>query len=111
MIELVKGNPGYKKYAGEPIYTSIFNLYEFFYSVLLEFGEKKATEELAGLNANKIEISDLDIAEASKFRLKNRAKKLSYADALGYEIAKSRKLVFLTDDMQFEKMQNVEYVK
>ncbi|MFH1391955.1 MAG: PIN domain-containing protein [Candidatus Diapherotrites archaeon] len=111
LIELVKGNPVYADYAGKPIYTSIFNLYEFFYSVLAEFGEKKARKETQSLNANIISLNLKDIAQASKFRFENRKKKLSYAGALGYVLAKSRDLVFLTGDMQFEKMKNVEYVK
>ena len=72
LVELVEGNPSYAKYTGEPIYTSVFNLYEFFYSVLSEFGEKKARKETRGLNANLVEFGVEDIADASKFRFRNR---------------------------------------
>lgn len=111
MIEIVKGNTNYERYVQEPAYATIFQLYEFYYSILAEFGENAAKEKIEKLNAVKIEVSEIDIAQASKFKLKNKAKKLSYADALGYEIAKSRKLKFLTGDRQFAGMENVEFVK
>ncbi len=111
LIEFNKGNPEYQKYSKETIHTTILNLYEFFYSALAEFGEEKAKEAMSKLNAVKVDISESDVVQASKFRLSNKQKKLSYADALGYEIARSNKLKFLTGDMQFRTLENVEYVK
>ncbi len=111
LVEFNKGNPDYEKYSAESIHTTMLNLYEFFYSILKQTGEEKAKQAMSKLNAIKIEITENDIVQASKFRFKHRAKKLSYADALGYEIARSRKLRFLTGDTQFAKMENVEHVK
>ena len=111
LVEFNKGNEDYRQYFGLPIYTSIFNLYEFFYSVLAQHGEEKARQATSKLNANLVPLEIEDIVRASKFRLKHKGKKLSYADALGYETARHRKLIFLTGDMQFKEMKNVEYVK
>ena len=36
---------------------------------------------------------------------------MSYVDALGYAIAMRRKVKFLTGDMAFERLPNVEYAK
>jgi hypothetical protein len=48
-----------------------------------------------------------------KFRLKMKKKKkaLSYVDALGYTIANRMKIRFLTGDIAFEDVPNVEYVR
>jgi len=51
--------------------------------------------------------------EAMKFRLKmkRKMKDLSYVDALGYQIANRMNIPFLTGDMAFEGVSNVEFVK
>ena len=57
---------------------------------------------------------DIDIAtikEANEFRLLNKSRKLSYADCIGYIIARRYGLKFLTGDKQFSDMPNVEFVK
>ncbi|MBI4210777.1 MAG: PIN domain-containing protein [Candidatus Diapherotrites archaeon] len=111
LIEKNKGSQNYEKYSGEPVMTSVFHLYEFFYSALGEFEESKSREAMGRLGANKIEVLDRDIIEASKFRRQNRQKRLSYADCMGYILAKRIGAKFLTGDKEFRGMENVEFVK
>ena len=111
IIEMGKGNRNYERFQSETIYTTVFNLAEFFYSALSEHGEGTARAKLAELNADKIEIHDEDIVQACKLRLENKKKNLSYADCMGYVVAKRNSLLFLTGDRQFEGMENVEFVK
>ncbi len=58
-------------------------------------------------------FSDDDIKEAMKMRLRLKAGKtsLSYADALGYHLAKKLGMKFLTGDDAFKHLPNVEFVK
>ena len=111
MIEIVKGNNNYSKFVEEETNTSIFQIAELFYSLLKDNGEIIAKSTLHNFNLNSVEVTEADIIDACKFRLKHKTKKLSYADCIGYIIAKNNKMKFLTGDKQFEKMNNVEYIK
>lgn len=111
LIEIFKGNLNYKKFAEYKIYTSLMNFYEFYYSSLKEFNEKIAEEWKDKLDLVFIDITEKDVIEASKFRLKNIKEKLSYIDCLGYALALNNKIKFLTGDLKFENVVNVEFVK
>ena len=111
MIEGGKGNPNYAQYEGKQVNASVYNKTEFFYSVLLEKGEKLATEKMNQLNISLLDVKDEDIIEACKFKLKHKAKKLSYADCIGYTLARRNNMKFLTGHNQFKGMENVEFVK
>ena len=111
LIEIFKGNPNYKKFEDNRIYTSIMNFYEFFYALLKEFTEKKAEDLKNKLDLIFIDITEEDVIEASKFRLKNIKEKLSFIDCLGYALALNNNLKFLTGDERFENKKNVEFVK
>ena len=97
LIEIFRGNPNYKEFENSTIYTSIMNFYEFYYSVLKEFNEKTAEYWKGKLNLIFIEITEEEIIEASKFRLKNIKDKLSFIDCLGYVMAMNNKLKFLLE--------------
>ncbi|MFH1586831.1 MAG: PIN domain-containing protein [Candidatus Diapherotrites archaeon] len=111
LIEIAKGNENYKPYKSEPVFTSIFQLYEFSYSVVSSEGEEKASGEIKKVNANLIEVTEKDIIAASKFRFDKRKQKLSYADCIGYVLAKKHGIKFLTGDKEFRNLGNVEFVK
>ena len=111
MIEIIRGNDNYKKYLRENVYTSLFHLYEFYFSILRDFGADIAKEYFLQFRDKFIEITDSDIFEASGFKSEHIKKKLSYADCLGYAMAKERGMKFLTGDNAFESIENVEYVK
>ncbi len=111
IIEMGKGNANYEKFRQETVYTTVFNLAEFFYSALSEYGGQTARAKLLELNPDRIEVLDEDIADACKLRFENKKKKLSYADCIGYAVAKRNNLLFLTGDKEFEGLENVEFVK
>ena len=110
-IEILNGNPNYTKYKTTEIVTSKFNLIELYYIILLRFNKEKADEIYDQLLKYVIYVDDFTIKEAMVFRAKNKSKKLSYIDCIGYIIAKMNNLRFLTGDKQFEKIDNVEFVK
>ena len=46
-----------------------------------------------------------------RLNLQNRGLNVSYADALGYHLSMKLKVKFLTGDLIFKGLENVEYVQ
>ena len=110
IYELISQNPSYDKFDNQRVFTSKLNLMELFYGlgkVHLQFADKfyeffkNAVEE----------INDEIIKDAMIFRIKNKKKKLSYADCIGYTIARKNGCKFVTGDNQFKEIEGVEFVK
>lgn len=111
LIELVKANPKYIPYLDSQVTITIFNLVEFTYSILQDYGENKAKEFCLKFKECVIDIDENIILEALKFRKEHHRRDLSYADCIGYICAKRFDLLFLTGDEQFRDLPNVEFVK
>ena len=112
IIEYLNGNPVYKKYFVKfDGMTTLYNVMEVYYSVLREEGEEKASKVLELLKPIVVYPTFDDVENSMKFRLKHKEKKLSYADCLGYIIAKKNKIKFLTGDEGFRNIKKVEFVK
>lgn len=110
--ELIKGNPNYKKYEkGLSVITTKLNLMELHYGLLRDEGKDVAENYFNKFLEFCIEIEDEIIKEANEFKLKNYKRELSYIDCIGYIIARKHNAKFLTGDIQFEKMENVEFVR
>jgi predicted nucleic acid-binding protein len=111
LYEIASGSESYKKYWGSETATSIFNITEIYYAFLREFGEQFADERTLPLFLNTLPVQALTIKEAMKFRLKHKKSNLSYADCIGYQLAKENNFRFLTGDKEFKGLSNVEFVK
>ena len=111
IIEIANGNPEYIKYLKEKLFTSLYNLYELYFNLLKNYDEDIARKIFYQFKANVIQIRDEHIFKASKFKLNNIKKGLSYVDCLGYIMSLEYKLKFLTGDKEFENLKNVEFVK
>lgn len=111
IIEIIKGNKNYSKFLNSNLHTSFLNLYELYYILLKDYGEVIAEKYFYRFKQNVVKIDDFSIFEASKFKLANNRRSLSYVDALGYAISLNRKILFLTGDKEFKDMKNVEFVK
>lgn len=111
MFEIAKGNEAYKPYLELQAATTKWNLLELYYTILIKFGREKAEFEYDKFAPYAIEFDDDTVKEAGIFRAQNPGRRLSYADCLGYTIAKRLEIPFLTGDQQFENMENVEYIK
>ncbi|MBI4167531.1 MAG: PIN domain-containing protein [Candidatus Aenigmarchaeota archaeon] len=111
MFEIINGNLGYVKYLTYEFSTSLQNLYELYHNLLKTNGEDFAKNCFKRFRQFAIQISDDHIFNASKFRLENSRLNLSYVDALGYAIAKEEGMKFLTGDIAFRKLDNVEFVR
>ena len=111
LVEIVKGNENYKKYADLTFTTTTLNLSEFYFFLLSHLSEDKADETLKKFNFSFLEISEEAAKEAAKFRKKNYKRKLSYADCAGYILSKKVGFLFLTGDEFFENVENVEFAR
>ncbi len=109
--ELFAGNEGYKKFEKEAaLITTRLNLMEFYYT-LLRLNSENVDQYYDRMLRFAVEIADDTIKKAMKFRLRNKAKDLSYVDAVGYILAMEKNVKFVTGDQQFKDMENVEFIK
>jgi len=114
LIEYLRGNARFSHYIeGEEWSTSLFNLLELYYAVLRDNGEDAADAAYAGFRRRVAEITDDDVREGMRLRLRQRAKKLdlSYADAIGYAVSVRLKSAFLTGDSAFADLPGVRFVR
>jgi uncharacterized protein len=95
-FEVLNGNPGYSEYLKGKIVTTRLNLLELHYCLLRHLC---------------IEYGDTTIKKASILKNNLKKRRLSYIDCIGYVIAKTLNIKFLTGDKQFEDLENVEFVK
>ena len=111
LIEIVKGNPSYKKYAEAQGYTSLLNLYELYFLLLRDRGEAVAKMYSNLFKQIRLAVKDEHIFAASAFKVVHNKLGISYADALGYAMASAESMQFLTGDSEFKGRANVEFVK
>ena len=109
LFEIIYGGKKYDKYAKSGGITTILNLAELNYGLKKEHNAETADKITEKYSNAIIEITLNDVKEAMTLKLSN--KKLSIPDAIGYVIAKNKKIKFLTGDEGFKEMKNVEFVK
>ena len=109
LFEIVKGNEKYIPYARASGVTTIFNIAEFNYNLKKELPKKESDMLSDSFRSKTIKVFWQDIKEAMDLKIKH--KHLSIPDAIGYTIAKRLSIKFLTGDSDFEKFENVEFVK
>jgi len=111
IIEVLGENPAYRQYSSEKFNTTSLNLAEVYYAYLLRGKEKQLLELFEEMDFNLIPFSTVEAFSAMQFRFDNKKRNLSFIDALGYTLAKSLGLPFLTGDKQFREIGGVEWVK
>ena len=108
-FEIIRGNPKYKQYLEVRIITTLFNLAELNYNLKKEKDKKIADDYIDKYSKFIVEVTIEDVKKAMD--LKTMHKNLSIPDAIGYTVAKRLDIKFLTDDKDFEGMENVEFIK
>jgi len=111
IVEIIKGNKNYEPFIRADIITTKLNIFEVYYGLLRDVGEKEAEEFLKKYYQFIINFDENMIRESSKFKLNNRKRNLSMVDCIGYILAKKIDIKFLTGDKEFENLPNVEFVK
>jgi len=110
IIEIIKGNPNYKPYLDQEMIINKFIFAELSY-ILLREKYPNADNYLDKYTKFIVSIKPSTIKEAMKFRLENKKKNLSMTDCISYFMAKELGIRFLTGDKEFEKIDNVEFIK
>ena len=111
IIEVIKGNPNYSRFSDKTIVTSINNVVEVYYHFLKELGEDMANKIINSIEFVLVDISISTAVKSCIFRYKYKKRKMSYIDCIGYMVAVSNNLLFLTGDKEFVDIDNVEFVK
>ena len=114
IIELLKGSPAYRSYKDAVLVTTEFNLAEFAYAVTRDYPD--TAQDICSQVRHGMRLyhpGDRDYLRASFMRRESAllGKKFSLIDCVGYSVAESLALPFLTGDREFEGMAGVEYVK
>lgn len=108
-IEIIRGNPNYKKFESESIITTIFNLAELNYILKKEMSVEKADSYMYMYQFCVVEVTLGDIKLAMDLKTKHR--NLSIPDAIGYIASRKFDVKFVTGDSDFEGFPNVEILK
>ena len=70
----------------------------------------KASSAAETFEDARVSIEDNIFKKASELKAKYKERKLSYVDCIGYSIAQSLGIKFLTGDKQFADLDNVKFV-
>lgn len=111
IFEIIRSNANYLKYLKSKVVTSKLNLFELYYTIKRDFGEAPAIQNVKNYYKFVRDFSLAILINAARFKLTNRSLNLSLVDCIGYSIAKSMGIKFLTGDEKFKNMPNVEFVK
>jgi len=110
--EIIEGNNNYKKYIKDvAIVTTKLNLMELHYGIMLSYGEDVANKYYDKYLQYTVKITDDIIKMANKLKMTFKKRKLSYVDCVGYVLANSMGIKFLTGDNGFFDIENVAFVK
>lgn len=110
IIELIEGNQAYLPYKQSRMAITSLNLIEVHYYLLKKFGEAFAEAFFSSLLQATVDY-DPFIPRANIMRHSLKKRDVSTTDCIGYLVAKSAGMKFLTGDKEFENMPNVEFVK
>ena len=110
LIEVANGNPRYNAYVeNTPIVTTRLNLMELHYAVLRDAGPQRARDAYENFLPYVVGYDDETMMRANQYKYLHARKKLSYIDCIGYTLAMTLGLKFLTGDRQFKDVENVEF--
>lgn len=112
IIEYISDNPSFISYFEEHTgILTLFTLSEVYYSVLRESGLEKAEIIFETVYPLVVPVAKETLKKAMQLRFYYKALKLSYADAIGYQVALERNIPFLTGDKAFKNLPAVEFKK
>lgn len=109
LVEILNGNPAYRDEL-EGAGTSLYHLYELHVQLARLRDESTADTVFGDLRPLAAEVEDADVLAASRFKRAHPKKRLSYADALGYAMAREREVPFVTGDAAFRGVEGVRFI-
>jgi predicted nucleic acid-binding protein len=109
LVEILNGNAAYKSVLDDAG-TSLYHLYELHVQVARLRDEATADAAFRDLRSIVVDVTDADVLAASKFKRAHPKAGFSYADALGYAMARERAVPFVTGDKAFKKIEGVAFI-
>jgi predicted nucleic acid-binding protein len=110
-FEILNGNVSYENYKKSRIVTTKLNLFELYLGLLRDIDEEIAEKYLKRYYPFTVDFGEEIISGAAKLKNQLNKRNLSMVDCIGYMLAKSLGIKFLTGDKEFEHLDNVEFVK
>lgn len=113
VLAYIDDDPKYRAYFEENDgCLTMLNLMEIYYRMLEAHGPRAASDAIDAFSKYERDfgISEVKSAMRLRLRLKRKGFNISYADAIGYDIAIRSKIKFLTGDLAFENLEGVEFV-
>lgn len=89
-----------------PIYMSVINLGEVWYTFAREISEEEADASVKLLTDLRIQFEDADWALTQEAARLKSQHKMSYADAFAAALAKNKKADLITGDNEFKSLDN-----
>ena len=109
LIEIIKGNPRYQHYMHTFIVTTQLNLFEVAYTLLRE-GAHDIQPIITRYSSYITNFGNDLIIAAASFKLQHKKRRLSMVDCIGYCLARTMGIPFVTGDQQFKDMENVHFL-
>lgn len=109
MVEILNGNPAYSGFLRDAG-TSLYHLYELHVQLARLIDEASADDAFRDLRSIAVDVTDADVLAASRFKRAHPKAGFSYADALGYAMARARDVPFVTGDKAFKATGGVHFV-
>ena len=110
LIEIARDNPKFITYADKEFYITDLTLAEFCGVVLREHNEKTSDYWFRKFRSFARPLSAELFYVATKFRWKEKNKKLSYPDAVAYCSAREQNCKLITSDGDFRNLPGAELV-
>lgn len=111
LMEIARDNPIFTKFNREPFVIADITLAEFYGVMLREFNGQTADYWFSKMSPFAQQTPKELLRAAVKFRYENKAKNLSFFDAVGYIFAVKNGHKFLTGDKEFEGLPDILFVK
>ncbi len=111
LVDVAKGDKRLRAYIAQDFVINDITLAEFYNVMLRDYDEQTADYWFRRVSSNSRPVTKELLVEAVKFRRHNKAKNLSFFDAVGYVYAVKNRHAFLTGDKDFEGLPGVEFVK
>ncbi len=112
LVEMSKDNPSYDKYKQVRFVTSDFNLAELYYVLKRNnYSEAEAYYAFVSRFSMRPNKDSLRKAALMKLNKDKGPKNFSLIGCVGYVLAMDHGILFVTGDKEFEKMENVEFIK
>jgi hypothetical protein len=111
LMEIYNGNPKFNNYLIQDIVLTGETFAEFYGVLLKEHGEDEAEFWFKKLRFFVKNVPFEILIKAIKFKYENRKNGVSFFDSVGYIFSLENCFLFVTGDKEFEKLDNVEFVK